>query len=227
VAELDADVAEAEPEAEGDGETGVLLGVLVGSVLDDVGAVGEAELEELEEGEGEGDGDVDVGSGVAVGVGVAEAAAGSTWHVMEVFGPALAEVLGLGLGLVLGVGLAETATVFIVPAHAAPGQPASAPRVRDPPATRLTTAARACARRMKTALFPLLFEVYWVLFVGFVGDCVTVGYEYSYPVPGELCLRRHMPLTAGPPGGSAGRPSDVTIVTPRSVPLSSEICPPR
>jgi hypothetical protein len=111
-----------------------------------------------------------------------------------------------------------------VPAHAAPGQPASAPRVRDPPATRLTTAARVCVRRMKTALSPLLFEVYCVLFVGFVGDCVTVGTNTHSSVPGELCLCQHMPPAApllGHPGGSVARPSDVTIVTPRSVPLSS------
>ena len=45
-----------------------------------------------------------------------------------------------------------------------------------------------------------------MLFVGFVGDWVTDGYEYSYPVPGELCVGRHIPFTAGPPwrfGGPA------------------------
>jgi hypothetical protein len=129
-----------------------LLGVLVGSVPDDAGddagAVGEAELEEPEEGEGDGDGDWDDGLGVGVGVGV-DATAGSTSHLVSVLGSALVEVLGL----------AETASAFIVPARAAPGQPASTPKVRDAPATMLSTAARACARRMKTALSPLLVEV--------------------------------------------------------------------
>ena len=129
--------------------TASLLGVLVGLVPDDAGddagAVGEAEPEELEEGEGDGDD----GLGVGVGVGVDVAAAGSTSHLVSVFAPALVEVLGL----------AEAASAFIVPACAAPGQPTSTPRVRDPPATVLSTAARACARRMKTALSPLLVEV--------------------------------------------------------------------
>lgn len=155
-ADADAD-AEPEPELEpdGDGDT-VLLGVLVGSVADDAGAVGEEEAEEeeepeglgeVEDGEGDGDGDFDVGVGVGVGVDVA--AAGSVSHLVSVPAPALAELLGL----------AETTSALIVPACAAPGQPASAPRVTDPPATRLSTAARTCARRMKTALSPLLIEV--------------------------------------------------------------------
>ena len=143
---------EPEPEPDGDGGTGVLLGVLVGSVPedagDDAGAVGETELEELEEGEGDGDGDFD-GLGVGVGVGVDVAAAGSTSHLVSVLAPALVEVLGL----------AEAASAVIVLACAAPGQPASTPKVRDAPATVLSTAARACARRMKTALSPLLVEV--------------------------------------------------------------------
>ena len=141
---------EAEPEPEPDGD-GVLLGVLVGLVPDDAGddagAVGEAEPEELEEGEG--DGEFDDGLGVGVGVGVDVAAAGSTSHLVSVLGPALVEVLVL----------AEAASAFIVPARAAPGQPASTPKVRDAPATMLSTAARACVRRMKTALSPLLVEV--------------------------------------------------------------------
>ena len=161
VGELDVDAdaagelepeAEPEPEPDGDGGTGVLLGVLVGSVPedagDDAGAVGETELEELEEEEGDGDGDFD-GLGVGVGVGVDVAAAGSTSHLVSVLAPALVEVLGL----------AEAASAVIVLACAAPGQPASTPKVRDAPATVLSTAARACARRMKTALSPLLVEV--------------------------------------------------------------------
>ena len=110
-----------------------------------------------------------VGGGVGVGV----VAVGSTAHVVSVFALALAEVLALALAEVLALVLAvvvalaladvlalgEAAPAFTVPARAAPGQPASTPRVRDPPATRLSTAARTCARRMKTALSPLLFEV--------------------------------------------------------------------
>ena len=164
VGELDVDVdadaagelepeAEPEPEPDGDGDTGVLLGVLVGFVPedagDDAGAVGEAELEELEDGEGDGDGDGDGGLGVGVGVGVDVAAAGSTSHLVSVLAPALVEVLGL----------AEAASAVIVLARAAPGQAASTPKVREAPATVLSTAARACARRMKTALSPLLVEV--------------------------------------------------------------------
>ena len=123
----------------------MLVGLVPDDAGDDAGAVGEAEPEELEEGEGDGDD----GLGVGVGVGVDVAAAGSTSHLVSVFAPALVEVLGL----------AEAASAFIVPACAAPGQPASTPRVRDAPATVLSTAARACARRMKTALSPLLVEV--------------------------------------------------------------------
>ena len=149
VAELDAGAAaddEPEPEPDGDGDTGASLGVLVGFVpedAEDAGALGEAEPDELEDpdGVGDGDGDFDVDVGVGVGEGEGEAAAGSTMHLVSVFVAALAEVLRL----------AEAAPAFIVPACAAPGQPASTPRVRDPPATRLSAAARTCVRRMKTA----------------------------------------------------------------------------
>jgi hypothetical protein len=152
VAELDAGAAaDDEPEPDGDGDAGASLGVLVGSVPDDAEAVGEGEPDELEEpeGDGDGDGDGDCDVGVGEGVGVVVAAAGSTTHVVSVFASALAEVPRL----------AEAAPAVIVPARAEPGQPASTPRVRDPPATRLSTAARTCARRMKTALSPLLIEV--------------------------------------------------------------------
>ena len=150
-ADADAD-AELEPEPAGDGEgdTAVLLGVLVGSVPDDPGAVGEEEPDELDEVEGDGDGESDGdGDFDGVGVGVAVAAAGSTSHVVSVFALALAEVLGL----------AAAVPACSVAACAAPGHPASTPRVRNPPAAALSTAARTCARRMKTALSPLLIEV--------------------------------------------------------------------
>ena len=129
-------------------------------VLPDAGAVGEAEAD-VDEPEGDGDG---VGLEVD-GCGVGVLAVGSTSHLVSVF--ALAEVLALG----------EAALAFTVPARAAPGQPASTPRVRKPPASRLSTAARTCARRMNIALSTLLIEVYCVLFVGFGGDWVTDGYD--------------------------------------------------
>ena len=159
-AEVDAP-GELEPEPDGDGD--VLPGVLVGSVPDGAGAVGEEELEEAEgDGDGESDGDGDGesdgdGDGESdgdgdfdgVGVGVAVAAAGSASHVVSMFALALAE----------GLGVAEAVPACIVSARAAPGHPASTPRVSDPPASTLSTAARTCARRMKTALSPLLIEL--------------------------------------------------------------------
>ncbi len=132
-------------------------------MLPDVGAVGEAEVE-VDEAEGDGDGDF-VGGTVGVGVGVL--VTGSTSHLVFVFAAAevlaladaltLAEVLALTLAEVLALG--ETASAFTVPARAAPGQPASTPRVRNPPASRLSTAARTYARRMNIALSTLLIEV--------------------------------------------------------------------
>jgi hypothetical protein len=95
---------------------------------------------EVEEADGDGDGDAGCDGGCSVGVGVL--AAGSTSHLVSVFASALAEVPGLG----------EAAPGFMVPARAAPGQPASMPRVRETPVSRLRTAARTYARRMKIAL---------------------------------------------------------------------------
>jgi hypothetical protein len=160
VGELDADAAadddddvdgdDGEPEAalalaltlglDGEGEPGVLL-----EVLPDAGAVGEAEVDE-EEGDGDG---VFVGWTLGVGVGVAVLDAGSTSHLVAVAALALVEVLGLG----------EAAPALTVAARAAPGQPASTPRVSTPPAIRLSTAARTYARRMNIALSTLLIEV--------------------------------------------------------------------
>jgi pyruvate/2-oxoglutarate dehydrogenase complex dihydrolipoamide acyltransferase (E2) component len=150
--DVDGDADDGEPEAalaltlglDGDGEPGVLL-----EVLPDAGAVGEAEVDE-EEGDGDGDGDgVFVGWTLGVGVGVAVLDAGSTSHLVAVAALALVEVLGL----------VEAAPAFTVSARAAPGQPASTPRVSDPPAIRLSTAARTYARRMNIALSTLLIEV--------------------------------------------------------------------
>ena len=164
VADADADDGDAEPgvglglglELDGGGDTGVLL-----DVLPDAGAVGEAEAD-VDEPEGDGDGDV-VGLEVD-GCGVGVLAVGSTSHLVSVL--ALAVLLVLAVLFVLAVVLAlaevlalgEAALALTVPARAAPGQPASTPRVRNPPASRLSTAARTCARRMNIALSTLLIE---------------------------------------------------------------------
>ena len=165
VADADADDGDAEPgfglgfglelELDGGGDT-VLL-----DVLPDAGAVGEAEAD-VDEPEGDGDGDV-VGLEVD-GCGVGELTVGSTSHVVSVL--ALVVLLVLAVLVVLAVvralaavlALGEAAVALTVPARAAPGQPASTPRVRNPPASRLSTAARTCARRMNIALSTLLIE---------------------------------------------------------------------
>ena len=143
-------------ELDGGGDTGVLLGV-----LPDAGVVGEAEAD-VDEPEGDGDGDV-VGLEVD-GCGVGVLAVGSTSHLVSML--ALAALLVLAVLFTLAVvralaevlALSEAALALTVPARAAPGQPASTPRVRNPPASRLSTAARTCARRMNIALSTLLIE---------------------------------------------------------------------
>jgi pyruvate/2-oxoglutarate dehydrogenase complex dihydrolipoamide acyltransferase (E2) component len=160
VADVDADADDAEPEPEpglglgfgldGGGDSGVLL-----DVLPDAGAVGEAEAD-VDEPEGDGDGDV-VGLEVD-GCGVGVLAVGSTSHLVAVLALAVLFVLAVVLLLADVLALGEAAPAFTVPARAAPGQPASTPRVRNPPASRLSTAARTCARRMNIALSTLLIE---------------------------------------------------------------------
>ena len=159
VADADADDGDAEPGVglglDGEGDT-VLL-----DVLPDAGAVGEAEAD-VDEPEGDGDGDVDEPEGDGCGVGVL--AVGSTSHLVSVL--ALAVLLVLAVLFTLAVvralaevlGLGEAARAFTVPARATPGQPASTPRVRNPPASRLSIVARTCARRMNIALSTLLIE---------------------------------------------------------------------
>jgi len=156
----DADDGDAEPgvglgfalEFDGEGGTGVLL-----DVLPDAGAVGEAEAE-VDEPEGDGDGDV-VGLEVdGCGVGVGVVVVGSTSHLVSVSALAVLFVLAVVLALAEVLVLGEAALALTVPARAAPGQPASMPRVRNPPASRLSTAARTCARRMNIALSTLLIE---------------------------------------------------------------------
>ena len=156
----DDDDGEPEPALglDGGGEFGVLLGVLPVA-----GAVGEAEVDD-EDGVGVGVG-VFVGWGVGVGVGVGVLVAGRTSHVVAVFTLGLAEALALVLAVVVALTeaeafvLGEAAAAFTVPARAAPGQPARTPRVRNPPASKLSTAARTYARRMNIALSTLLIEV--------------------------------------------------------------------
>ena len=156
----DADDGDAEPgvglgfglelELDGGGDPGVLL-----DVLPDAGAVGEAEAD-VDEPEGDGDGDV-VGLEVD-GCGVGVLAVGSTSHLVAVLALAVLFVLAVVLVRADVLALGEAALAFTVPARAAPGQPASTPRVRNPPASRLSTAARTCARRMNIALSTLLIE---------------------------------------------------------------------
>ena len=138
--------------------------------------LGAGEVEELE-GDGVGVEDF-VGVGVGVGVGVLEI--GSSWHVVSVFALALVEVPELD----------EAAVSLIVLARAGAGKLASTPRVRKPPASTLGATARTRARRMKIALPALLIRVtvcsrsVRLLSMGFGGDGVTDGYDYSYPVLG-------------------------------------------
>jgi pyruvate/2-oxoglutarate dehydrogenase complex dihydrolipoamide acyltransferase (E2) component len=154
--DADADADDGEPELglglglDGGGDSGVLL-----DVLPDAGAVGEAEAD-VDEPEGDGDGDV---GGLEVdGCGVGVLAVGSTSHLVAVLALAVLLVLAVVLVRAMVLALGEAALAFTVPARAAPGQPASTPRVRNPPASRLSTAARTCARRMNIALSTLLFE---------------------------------------------------------------------
>ena len=158
VADVDADADDGEPEPglglgfalDGEGATGVLL-----DVLPDAGAVGEAEAD-VDEPEGDGDGDV-VGLELD-GCGVGVLVVGSTSHLVSVSALAVLLVLAVVLALADVLAVGEATLALTVPARAAPGQPASTLRVRNPPASRLSTAARTCARRMNIALSTLLIE---------------------------------------------------------------------
>jgi len=139
---------------------------VVNSPLPPAGAVGEADVDD-EDGDGVGVG-VFVGWVVGVGGGgVGVLVAGRTSHVVAVFALVLAEALALVLAVVVALVLAlaealalgEAAAALTVPARAAPGQPASTPRVKNPPASKLSIAARTYARRMNIALSTLLIEV--------------------------------------------------------------------
>jgi hypothetical protein len=125
-------------------------------VLLDVGeGVGEAEAD-VDEPDGDGDGD---GVGLELdGCGVGVLAVGSASHLVSVFASADVLVLAVVLARADVLALGEAALGLTVPARAAPAQPASTPRVRNPPASRLSTAARTYARRMNIALSTLLIE---------------------------------------------------------------------
>ena len=148
VADVDADADDGEP------EPGLGLGLTL-DVLPDAGAVGEEEAD-VDEPEGDGDGDV-VGLEVD-GFGVGVLVVGSTSHLVSVSALAVLLVLAVVLALAVVLTLGVAALALTVPARAAPGQPASTPRTRNPPANRLSTAARTCARRMDIALSTLLIE---------------------------------------------------------------------
>src|SRR6185312_3228124 len=164
VADADADDGDAEPGVGLglDGEGGAVLL----DVLPDAGAVGEPEAD-VDEPEGDGEADVDEpvgdGDGDVVGLevdgcGVGVLAVGSTSHLVSVLALAALFTLAVVRALAEVLALGEAALALTVPARAAPGQPASTPRVRSPPASRLSTAARTCARRMNIALSTLLIE---------------------------------------------------------------------
>ena len=78
-----------------------------------------------------------VGVGVGVGDGEGVLEAGSAWHSVSVF--------ELELALVEVPWLGEAAVSRSAPARALPGKPASTPRARKHPASRLKTATRTCA----------------------------------------------------------------------------------
>src|SRR6185437_3559242 len=165
VGDVDAEpVPDGEPVADaddGDAEPGVGPGLdgegdaVLLDVLPDAGAVGEAEAD-VDEPEGDGDGDV-VGLEVD-GDGVGVLAVGSTSHLVSMLALAVLFTLAVVRALADVLALGEAALALTVPARAAPGQPASTPRVRNPPASRLSTAARTCARRINLALSTLLIE---------------------------------------------------------------------
>jgi hypothetical protein len=92
--------------------------------------VGEVDGDDEDEGEGEGEGE-----GVLAG--------GITWQLVLM--SAVAPALGV-------TGLSS-------PARAVPGKLASTPKVREPPASRLSAATRPCAKRIRIALSALLVRV--------------------------------------------------------------------
>ncbi len=156
-------------EAVGEGEldrTGPAVGVLVGLLLgldvvaeplgderegDGEGegfrdALGEGDGEGFRDALGEGDGEGfrdALGEGDGEGDGVLDA--GSSWQVF----PVLAEAVRLSVAL---TGLSESAC-------AVPDQAASAPKITEPPASKLSAVARSCPERTDIALSTMLVTV--------------------------------------------------------------------
>ncbi len=145
-------------EAVGEGEldrTGPAVGVLVGLLLG-LDVVAEPLGDDEREGDGEGEGFRDalgegdgegfrdaLGEGDGAGDGVLDA--GSSWQVF----PVLAEAVRLSVAL---TGLSESAC-------AVPDQAASAPKITEPPASKLSAVARSCPERTDIALSTMLVTV--------------------------------------------------------------------
>ncbi len=199
--------AEAVPAVEGELEPDAELGGAddAGALLAPVPDGGvEDELEPDGDGDGEGDGLGDgegLGDGDGDGLGEGELETGSTSHFVSVFALPLAELPGLAEAEATAA--AATAEPFAGTARAIPGQPASTPRVRKPPASTLSTTTRTCTRRIKLPCLPSSSGLLSAL-CGFGGNEVTDGYEYSYPVLGQLCVYHYSRSRLGRLGGSAG-----------------------
>ena len=139
---------ELEPDAElgGADDAGPLLAPVPDGGVED-------ELEPDGDGDGDGDGLGDgegLGDGDGDGLGEGELETGSTSHFVSVFALPLAELPGLAEA----TAAAAAAEPFAGTAPAVPGQPASTPRVRKPPASTLSTTTRTCTRRIKLPCLP-------------------------------------------------------------------------
>lgn len=154
-------------DADGEGFLARKVGLLVGLPAEaDVVGVALADVV------GSGDGVmVRVGLGLGVGVGVGVLVAGSTSQT----------------GLVAAEAVAPTA--FRDPACAVPDQAASALRITEPPARKLSVVALRCVKRTSTNLSTLLS---WLLLIckWFGADRATDGHQYSFPQSGLLMRER-------------------------------------
>ncbi len=101
---------------------------------------GEGVGEDVDEGEAEGEAEGEVD-------GEGELEGGSTWQLVLVLVLAAAAPLDVAV------------TGFRTSAWAVPGKLASTPKVREPPASRLSAATRPCAKRIRIGLSTLLVRV--------------------------------------------------------------------
>ncbi len=196
-----------EPDGEGDAVV-AWLEALVGLVADAEGAGEVAEAEALGAVLGEGDdedvGEVD-GDGVGEGVGGGAGEDGSTWQLVLVSAAARA--------------LDVAATSLSVPASAVLGKLACTPKVRKPPASRLSPATRTCAKRIRIALSALLVRV----ILCSLCDSEATGWRMGMNIDITLCPASYAPAPSrSRPGaaltGQRPRPCYVTIPVPgRSV----------